>query len=70
MPNAMRDLGIDRWTGRERLDLIQEICESLPIDEVPAWQLELIDERLAEADTSTEPGRPWQDVLAKYDHKS
>jgi putative addiction module component (TIGR02574 family) len=62
------DLGIDRWSVDDRLRLIGEICESLPIqalDEIPDWHKEILDQRIAEADAHPELFIPWKEVLEK-----
>lgn len=62
-------LGIDRLSVRERLDLIEEIWDSLPEqverDEVPDWHLAEVARRRAEADARPGGGRPWREVLGE-----
>lgn len=73
MPASLEALCIDRWTVQERLDLIDRIYDSLPTDvmadDVPARHWDVLAERLAEAETSTVPGRPWREALARFDGK-
>ena len=63
-------LGIDRLSVRERLELIEQIWDSLPEslspDEVPAWHLEELARRRAEAAASPGIGKPWREVLARF----
>jgi putative addiction module component (TIGR02574 family) len=57
-------LGIDRLSVRERLELIEQIWDSLPEqvspDEVPAVHLAELAKRRAEVDASPRAGRPWR----------
>lgn len=63
-------LGIDRLSVRERLDLIDQIWDTLPDqvgpDEVPDWHLAELARRRAAAETSPGAGRPWRDALARF----
>lgn len=60
-------LGIHQLSVRERLDLIEQIWDSLPdgltADEVPEWHLAEIARRKADADANPGVGRPWREVL-------
>jgi len=63
----IESLGIDRLSVRERLDLIEQIWDSLPEqlspDEVPQWHLaELLKRR---TDLAAGAGTPWREVLAR-----
>jgi len=53
----------------ERLDLIERIWDTLPEavepSEVPAWHIELLKERLAEAETNPGEGITWEEFKAK-----
>ncbi len=70
MPATIEALGINRLTVRERLDLIEEIWDSLPdqvsADEIPAWHLEELAKRRADADAAPGEGKPWRDALARF----
>jgi putative addiction module component (TIGR02574 family) len=63
-------LGIERLSVRERLDLIEQIWDTLPEsvnpDEVPPWHLAELARRRAEADAAPGEGRPWRDALARF----
>jgi putative addiction module component (TIGR02574 family) len=63
-------LGIDRLNVRERLELIEQIWNSLPeqVDpvEIPAWHLAELAKRRAVAEARPGQGRPWREVLEKY----
>lgn len=63
-------LGIDRLSVRERLDLIEQILDSLPEqvspDEIPEWHLAELARRRAEADASPKEGKPWRESLARF----
>lgn len=68
MPVSIEALGIDRLSVRERLDLIEQIWDSLPEavapEEVPEWHKEVLAKRLAEAEASPGGGVPWREALA------
>lgn len=70
MPATIQTLGIDRLSVPERLDLIEQIWDSLPEhmnpNEVPEWHLAELAKRRAEADTSPREGKPWREVLARF----
>jgi putative addiction module component (TIGR02574 family) len=74
MPISIEALGIDRLSVRDRLELIEQIWDSLPEqlnpDEVPAWHLVELAKRRAEADTSPQQGKPWREALARFAHES
>lgn len=67
-------LGIDRMSVRERLELIEQIWDSLPASvephEVPEWHLEELERRRAEADARPGEGRLWRDVLGPAENTS
>jgi putative addiction module component (TIGR02574 family) len=64
-------MGIDRLSVRDRLELIDRIWESLPQhvnpDEVPDWHLAELAKRRAEADAAPSLGKPWREVLSRYE---
>ncbi len=68
MPVTIESLGIDRLSVRERLELIEQIWNSLPeqVDpgDVPAWHLEELARRRAAAEARPGGGKPWREVLA------
>jgi putative addiction module component (TIGR02574 family) len=70
MPVTVEALGIDQLSVRERLDLIEQIWDSLPEqvnpDEVPAWHLAELAKRRAEAEASPRAGKPWREALARF----
>ena len=59
MPIRIEDFGIDRLSVADRLDLIEQIWDSLPDDiapcEIPAWHIPILERRLAEAEAN-----PWR----------
>lgn len=71
MSVTIESLGIDRLSVRERLDLIEQIWDSLPdevtADEIPAWHLPVLDERLAAIRANPGQGRPWKEVVGKIE---
>jgi putative addiction module component (TIGR02574 family) len=70
MPVSIEALGIDRLSVRERLELIEQIWDSLPDqvspEEVPEWHLAELARRRAEADASPGAGKPWREALARF----
>jgi putative addiction module component (TIGR02574 family) len=67
MSVTIESLGIDRLSVREKLDLIDQIWDSLPESvepgEVPDWHLAEIVRRRADAQANPGQGRPWRAVL-------
>jgi putative addiction module component (TIGR02574 family) len=66
---TIESLGIDRLSVRERLDLIEQIWDSLPEqvspDEVPDWHLAELARRRSKAGSSPGVGKPWRETLAR-----
>ncbi len=64
-------LGIDRLSVRERLELIDNIWESLPdevnADELPDWHRAELSRRRAAADASPGAGQPWRVALERFE---
>lgn len=73
MSASIQQLGIDQLSVRDRLDLIEQIWDSLPqqvhADEVPEWHLAELEKRRAEADAAPNAGRPWREALSKYNRQ-
>ncbi len=67
MPISIEAFGIDRLSVCERLELIEQIWDSLPdqvaADEVPEWHLAELAQRRALADSQQVAGKPWREVL-------
>ena len=67
MSVSVEALGIDRLSVEERLELIEQIWNSLPSQvapaEVPAWHLAELARRRAEAEARPGVGKPWREVL-------
>jgi putative addiction module component (TIGR02574 family) len=67
-------LGIDRLSVGERLELIEQIWDSLPecvdLENVPDWQIAELAKRRAEADANPGVGKTWRDVLDQLRAKS
>ena len=67
MPVSIEALGIDRLSVRERLELIEQIWDSLPEqvapEQLPAWHLAELARRRAKAAASPGEGKPWREVL-------
>ena len=74
MSVSLEALGIDRLSVRDRLELIEQIWDSLPEqvgpNEVPEWHLAELAKRRAEADASPGAGKPWREVLARFGNGS
>jgi putative addiction module component (TIGR02574 family) len=70
MPVSIEELGINQFSVRDRLDLIEQIWDSLPEqvnpDEVPAWHLVELAKRRAEAEAAPLAGKPWREALARF----
>ncbi len=68
MAITIKDLGIDKLSVQERLDLIEQIWDSLPPlvqpGEVPDWHKEVLAKRLTEAEANPGGGVPWREALA------
>lgn len=71
---SIEALGIDRLSVRERLELIEQIWDSLPErvnpDEVPEWHRAEIAKRRAEAEATPRAGKPWREALARFGDRS
>jgi putative addiction module component (TIGR02574 family) len=71
MPINIEALGIDRLSVQERLDLIEQIWDSLPEnvspEEIPSWHLAELAKRRADADASPGVGKPWREALARFE---
>ena len=61
MPVSIEALGIDRLSVRDRLELIEQIWDSLPEhvnpDEIPEWHLPELARRRTEADVLPDDGQ-------------
>jgi putative addiction module component (TIGR02574 family) len=70
MSVSLEALGIDRLSVRDRLELIEQIWDSLPAhvnpNEVPEWHLAELARRRAEASVSPGAGKPWREALARF----
>ncbi len=73
MSVSIETLGIDRLSVRERLELIDQIWDSLPESveshEVPEWHLVELAQRRAQASAKPGEGRPWREVLKSLEAK-
>jgi putative addiction module component (TIGR02574 family) len=67
MPINIEALGIDRLSVGDRLELIEQIWNSLPdnVDaaDIPAWHLVELAKRRQAANDNPGIGRPWREVL-------
>ena len=69
MAPTLESLGIDRLPVADRIELAQQIWDSLPadLDALPlsAEQLAELRRRIAEDDANPEDGVPWEEVRAE-----
>ena len=67
----MEALGIHRLSVRERLELIDQIWDTLPeqLDplEIPTWHLAELEKRRDRADAEPRAGKPWREVLDRLE---
>lgn len=70
MPVRIKSPDLDRLRVRERLELIEQIWDSLPEhvnpDEVPEWHLAELARRRAAAEASPGAGKPWREARARF----
>jgi len=71
---TLQQLGIDRFSVAERLELIEQIWDSLPDhvapEEVPEWHLIELAKRRTRAEAEPGVGKPWREVLAPFEEGS
>jgi putative addiction module component (TIGR02574 family) len=71
MPVNLEALGIHQLSVRDRLELIEQIWDSLPdqvaAEEVPEWHLAEIARRRANAEAQPGLGKPWRQVLGSIE---
>lgn len=69
MNETLQQLGIDRLSVAERLELIGAIWDSLPdaVEEsdIPDWHRRELERRLAAAEANPAAGIPWEVVKAR-----
>jgi putative addiction module component (TIGR02574 family) len=69
MPVTLEQFGLDRLSAEERLELIDQLWESMPdpgpVVDIPAWHLPIIEKRLADAKANPGVGKPWRKALAE-----
>ncbi len=74
MPVNIESLGIHQLSVPERLELIEQIWNSLPEQvtpqEVPDWHLAELAKRRARAETQPGRGKPWRQVLGPFEGSS
>ncbi len=71
MSVRLDSLGIDRLSVRDRLDLIEQIWDSLPEQvepqDIPEWHLAELAERRARAAREPGVGKPWREVVQRLE---
>jgi putative addiction module component (TIGR02574 family) len=64
-----QSLGIDRLPVSQRMQLLEEIWDSIAVDgqlpEMPDWHKQELDSRLAELESNPQAGSSWEDVKAR-----
>ena len=69
MAPTLESLGIDRLSVADRIDLVQQIWDSIPLEAGPsllnAEQLLELRTFVAEDDANPEEGVPWEEVRAE-----
>jgi putative addiction module component (TIGR02574 family) len=70
----IESLGIDRLSVQERLELIEQIWDSLPEQvsalDVPEWHRAELARRLARAAAEPGVGKPWREALRNIEDRS
>jgi putative addiction module component (TIGR02574 family) len=70
----LEELGLDQLSIAERLELIEQLWNSLPaqIDstEIPAWHLAELRKRRVRVETTPGAGKPWREVLDRLESGS
>jgi putative addiction module component (TIGR02574 family) len=71
MPAAIPEVQIERLTVGERLELIEQLWNSLPESveaaDVPEWHLAELARRRAAAESQPGVGKPWREVLGSLE---
>lgn len=74
MNDYMKIMGIDKLSVSERLELIEQIWDSLPdsveAHDVPAWHLQEVAKRYEYAKAHPGEGRPWSEVMNELEAPS
>lgn len=69
MSRSLQELGIDRLSLDERLDLIAAIWDSIPDTlealPLPEWHRQELERRLAACEANPDAGSPWEEVKAR-----
>ena len=74
MSQTLEELGIDKLTTTERLELIGLLWDSISDRElapsVPDWHLRELERRRGEAEANPGAGIPWEEVKASLNRSS
>ncbi|MFO0812844.1 MAG: addiction module protein [Gemmatales bacterium] len=66
---SIKDYGIDKLSAADRLQLAQEIWDSIGLEALPTmpdWQLQELERRMAAYDAHPQTeGRSWEEVKAR-----
>ncbi|HEV3343058.1 MAG TPA: addiction module protein [Pirellulales bacterium] len=72
MPINIQSLGVHELSVRERLDLIEQIWETLPaqldLSEMPEWHRDELAKRRTQAEAAPAVGTPYREVLDRLQH--
>ena len=67
-------LAIERLSVRDRLELIEQIWNSLPeqveLQDIPPWHLAELADRRVRAEREPGVGKPWREVLERLEGNS
>lgn len=74
MNDRFKAMGIDQLSVSERLELIEEIWDSLPesveAHDVPAWHLQEVARRYEHAKAHPGEGKPWAEVMKELEARA
>jgi putative addiction module component (TIGR02574 family) len=69
MSPILSELGIDRLSVAERLELIGEIWDTLPSDAelpIPDWHIRELERRLTAVQANLKAAVPWESVKSRW----
>jgi putative addiction module component (TIGR02574 family) len=73
MSPLLANLGIDRMSVAEKLELVEAIWDSIPESadglDIPDWHKEELARRIAAADANPSAGRTWEEVKASLTNR-
>lgn len=69
---TLEQFGIDRLNAQQRWELLGLLWDSLPDDaplSPPAWHIQELERRLADADANPQAGEAWESVYQRLSSK-